>query len=78
MSVDQERGQGLEEVRAEKEQDQILERQGTWDFAALLAGFYHERDRSRRKVQAEARRGLTSAAKRSLWALETAVSEDRP
>ena len=54
MSEDQERGQALEEVRAEKEQDQILERQGTWDIAALLAGFYHERDRSHRKVQAEA------------------------
>lgn len=54
MSEDQERGQALEEVRAEKEQDQILETQGTWDFAALLAGFYLERDRSHRKAQAEA------------------------
>lgn len=42
MSEDQERGQRLEEVRLEKEQEHSLERQGSWGFVAPLAGFYHE------------------------------------
>lgn len=63
-------------MRAEEEQDQILEGQEAWGFVVPLEEFYPEPDMSHRRVWAKAWWGVIATDKWSLWPLQMAVTKD--